>query len=60
VLALALLDELAALAGRQLGRPVGPLRLQHSALPALAQDHAQHRRGGVPLPFTLDGEAAVS
>lgn len=60
VLALALLDELAALVGRQLGRPVGPLRLLAGALPALAQDHAQQRRGGVPLPFTLDGEAAAA
>lgn len=60
VLALALLDELAVLAGRRLGRPVGPLRLLAGALPSLAQDHAQRQRGGVPLPFTLDGEAAAA
>lgn len=60
VLALALLDELAAQVGSRLGRPVGALHLLAAALPALAQAYAQERRGGLPLPFTLDGEAAAA
>lgn len=60
VLALALLDELAAQVGNRLGRPVGALHLLAAALPALAQAYARERRGGLPLPFTLDGEAAAA
>lgn len=60
VLALALIDELAAAVAQRLGRPLGPLRLAAATLPALAGELAQARRGGVPLPFTLDGEAAAA